>query len=273
MPSWAIPQAKNFMNRAVKLSNSQYQPYKGQQIAPLNSNQNSAISMIRNRAINGDPMLRQSNQLTADNLSGKYLQGNPYLDQVLEKTNRDITTNYTNSIMPQTNANMARQGAFGGSSWQQANDANSNALARAISDNTATMRYNDYSNERANQLNAISTAQALSQQPYDDAKQLMGVGDVQRDYTQTLNKQNYQNFLNKQNWPLQNLDVLANAIRTTMGGGGSSVTQAAMPQINPATALLGGGMAGAGIASGMGYGGTGQGVGAGLGALASYLGR
>ena len=57
---------------------------------------------------------------------------NPYFDQTVQKSMGDITRNYQDAIAPQTNANFARAGAFGGSAWGQANERNQRALQATI---------------------------------------------------------------------------------------------------------------------------------------------
>lgn len=126
--------------------------------------------------------------------------------------------------------------------------------------------------ERARQTGMVGVGQQLSNQAYTDAQNLLGVGDIQRDYQQTLDNQGYQNFLNRQNWPLQNMDILANAIRTSMGGGGTTTQTGTMPSVNRTASMIGGGMAGAGLGSALGGSGYGTAAGAGLGALAGLLG-
>lgn len=234
---------------------------------------------------------------------------NKYLNQVINNTNQDVTRAFTNSTMPQTDASFARSGAFGGSAWQQANSENNRQMASELAKNTSNLRYQDYSTqqglaenyanrqsqsmqnqqqygqqyanqqqqafdaERQRQMSSVGQGQQLSNQSYTDAQNLLGAGDVRRDYSQSMNNIGYQNFMNQQNWPLQNLDILANAIRTSMGGGGSSVSQSQLPGINKASSMFGGAAAGGALGSalsnGSGYGAAG---GAGLGALASLLG-
>lgn len=80
---------------------------------------------------------------------------NPYFDQTVQKSMGDITRNYQDAIAPQTNANFARAGAFGGSAWGQANERNQRALGEALGNTSNAMRSGNYSQERQNQLNAM----------------------------------------------------------------------------------------------------------------------
>lgn len=301
-PAYIKPYSIDLANRANALSNRPYQQYTGEQVAPLNARHNAGLNMISNRALNGDPSLSAATNQAQNTLNGNYLGkgayanqmagvDNPYLNQVINNTNADITRAFTNSTMPQTDASFARSGAFGGSAWQQANAENNRQMANEIAKNTSNLRMSDYqtqqqlaenlaqrqsqaySQERANQMGMVGAGQQLSNQVYTDAQQLMGAGDVVRDYQQTLDNQAYQNFLNKQNWPLQNLDILANAIRTSMGGGGTTTTTGTMPTVNRTASMVGGAIGGGALGNSLSGGsGYGTAAGAGLGALAGYLG-
>ncbi len=293
------PYVLDMLHRAGDLSNREYNPYTGEQVAPLNAQHRQGMNLVTNRALNGDPAFTAASNQAQDTLNGNYLGrgafrnemagvDNPYLNQVINNTNADITRSFTNATMPQTDASMARAGAFGGSAWQQQNAENNRQMAAELAKNTANMRMNDYHNqqqfaenladrqsqawgqERGNMMGMVGAGQQLSNQAYTDAQNMLGVGDITRDYQQTLNNQNYQNFLNQQNWPLQNLDILGNAINRAMGGGSSSVSSSSMPTVNRTASMIGGALAGGvlGSSNGGGYGGA---AGAGLGALSGLL--
>lgn len=104
------------------------------------------------------------------------------------------------------------------------------------------------------QQTGLGIAQGLAQQPYQDAQMLLGVGDNLRDYQQTLLNQGQQNWQAQQNAPYQQLDVLSNAIRTLMGGGGTSTTSSSLPQVNRLASGMGGAAGGYALANMMGQG-------------------
>ncbi|MFA5135689.1 MAG: hypothetical protein WC505_07960 [Patescibacteria group bacterium] len=300
-PEYIKPYSVELANRANSLSNRPYQGYGGEQVAALNEYHNAGMSTIANRANGGDATFNAANGQARNTLNGGYLgQGaygnamagvdNKYLNDVINNTNSDVVRAFQNGTMPQTDASFARSGAFGGSAWQQANAENNRQMASELAKNTSNLRMQDYQTqqqlaenmaerqtgawgaERGNMMGMVGAGQQLSNQVYTDAQNMLGVGDIYRDYQQTLDNQNYQNFLNQQNWPLQNLDILSNAIRTSMGGGGTSTQTGTMPTVNRTASMIGGGMAGAGLGSALGGGGYGTAAGAGLGALAGLLG-
>ena len=125
---------------------------------------------------------------------------NPYFDQTVQKSMGDITRNYQDAIAPQTNANFARAGAFGGSAWGQANERNQRALGEALGNTSNAMRSGNYSQERQNQLAAMQS--------------LPGVGST-------------------------GLGLLGNAVGVGMGGAGSTSTGANPNYTSPFQRLLG----------------------------------
>lgn len=307
LPGWMKPYQQDLLQRSSDISKTPYTPYTGQAVAGLTPQHQSAINMIQQRAQNGSPLIGSATNQIQGTLGGDYFNktlsnpmlglDNKYLQGVIDNSNSDITRAFTNGTMPQTDASFARSGAFGGSAWQQANAENNRQLASELAKNTTGLRYQDYTNqqnlyqqdvnaknaafdaERNRQMQALGQAQPLANQAYTDAQQLMGAGDIQRDYQQALNDWNYQQFQNQLNQPYKNLDALGNALHLAMGAGGTtnSTSSAMLPRVNPATSLIGGGLAGAGLGSAIGsaignYGTQGAAVGGGLGALAGLLG-
>ena len=303
-PAYVAPYAVQLMKTAGDLAKRPYDPKLQQQVAPLTAAHNSGMNTVVNRAVNGSPIFNAASTQARNTLNGAYMGpaarnsmagvDNPYLQSVINNTNSDVTREFMNSTMPQADASMARAGAFGGSAWQQQNSENNRQMAAELAKNTSNLRFQDYLGqqglaesqaqrnqaafdaERQRQVGSLGAAQTLANQPYTDAMQLLGVGDIQRTQSQDMLNAQYQNLLNKQNWPLQNLDILQNAIRTTMGSGGSSVQTAQLPKVSNTGSLIGGGLAGMQLGGALGNslygaGSTGANVSAGLGAAGGAL--
>lgn len=267
-PAFVQPSSEDLLSRATTLSNAPYNPYPGQLVAPLNATQQQGLNQTIQRATDGSPLMNASQQNLTDTVNGKYLD--PSTNPSWAPTAQAITDAYSKGTAAQTDAAFSRAGAYGGSAYQDQVGINQKALGDSLSNAAGTL----YNNERTNQLRATDQAPAMAQADYANAQALLGVGDVQRQNTQDTLNQQYQQFLQQQQWPYQNLDVLANAIRTSMGGGGSSVTTAPNPyQPNPTASALGGGLLGAGLGSALSTsGGTNYApYGAAAGALTGYL--
>lgn len=90
-----------------------------------------------------------------DTLAGKKLNGNPFLQSVLDRTNADITTG--------VDSRFSSAGRYGSGN-------HAGILAKAIADNENAIRYQDYATERGyqdaaagKQLGAVGVASALPQ--------------------------------------------------------------------------------------------------------------
>jgi hypothetical protein len=146
---------------------------------------------------------------------------NPYLDQVINKSMGDITRNYQEAIAPGTNANFARAGAFGGSAWQQANERNQRGLGEALGNTANQMRYQDYGDTQARQMQAYGLLPSISSAGMGVAQNLYGMG---------------QNVLNED---AQRLGILGNAVGVGMGAAGQSTTGANPNYRSPFQTALG----------------------------------
>lgn len=238
LPKWAQPYARELLQRGDALSHEGMQVYGGQRSASLNGNQAAGMNMVADRAKNGSATVNAGQQNLMDTLSGKYLgQGNPYLTGAIDRASEDVTRNYQGAVNG-NDATMARSGAFGGSAWQQAQQGAQRELAKGLGDVSTQMRYQDYGNERQNQIGAQQTALAYGQQPYQDAAQLMAAGGTQYGYDQQLLNDQKDVFNETQSGKYKSLDVLGNAIRGAVGGGGT-VSQSA-PGANPYAQAAGG---------------------------------
>ena len=150
---------------------------------------------------------------------------NPYFDETVNKAMGDITRNYNETLTPQTNANFARAGAFGGSAWQQANERNQRGLGEALGKTSNAMRSGNYQNERQNQMQAYGLLPSVSQAGMGVAQNLYGMGQ------------------NVQNQDANQLGILGNAVSVGMGGAGQSTTGANPNYRSPFQTALGlGGM-------------------------------
>ena len=156
-----------------------------------------------------------------DVAAGQGYDQNPYFDATVQKSMGDITRNYQEAIAPQTNANFARAGAFGGSAWQQANERNQRGLGEALGNTSNAMRSGNYSQERQNQMQAYGLLPSVSQAGMGVAQNLYGMGQ------------------NVQNQAANQLGILGQAVGVGMGGAGSTSTGANPNYRSPLQTALG----------------------------------
>lgn len=69
---------------------------------------------------------------------------NPYLQSAIDANMGDVTRQFNNTILNNTDAAMARAGAFGGSAWQQAQQENARQMTESLGRVGNEMRMQDY---------------------------------------------------------------------------------------------------------------------------------
>ena len=240
-----LPYLDPYMQRASALSNQTYQPYTGQQIADQNQTQQAGLGLQAAQAVNGFQGQQDGNNLYQQTLQGKFLDPstNPYLAGMA-----NTIGNQFNATTGAQNASMQRTaGAFGNSGLDQKMAMDNGQLAGQITN----LYGQNYANERNIQNQALGMMPAMQNMGYTDASKLAAVGDAQNAYQQQLLNQQQQNYQNAMQYPYQQLDVLGNAIKSTMGAGGSSTSTQQLPQASPVAGMMGGGMLGYSAASAM----------------------
>lgn len=115
-------------------------------IANISSALQSNMPQVLASTLN-NPTLGAANAYANDVLSGKYLNGNPNLQGLIDNTNSDVVN--------RTNAAIGTRGGAGGSAQAQ-------ILARELAKNETALRYQDYSTERGYQDKGVADATALS---------------------------------------------------------------------------------------------------------------
>ena len=93
----------------------------------------------------------------ADTISGKYLNSNPYVDQMFNAAARGVNEQYQNQVMPGVNATFGSGGRTGSMAHQTGIDMANQSYGNTISDMAANIYGNNYANERSNQLNAANS--------------------------------------------------------------------------------------------------------------------
>lgn len=240
IPEEVKPLLSSYLSRANTLSNqpSNYytaQAYNGQRVADPTQMQRNGIGDMWGQTANAYGRLDTAAQQMMDTTNGRYLNGNPYLDNVVNNALGDITRNYQQAVAPATDASFARAGAFGGSAWQQAQQNNQRTLEEQLGKTASSMRYNDYGQERQNQLASANNLAGIAGAGQGLANNLYNMGSNEQQLSQNQlnalmaawNEQQgvaQQNFNAQKQAPLEQLGILGNAINIGMGGAGQSTT-------------------------------------------------
>jgi hypothetical protein len=241
------PYLAPYMEKAVGLSEKPYEEYTGMTVAPQNAYQQAAIGGIVNRAITGSPVQTAGSQVAYDTLTGQYLDpsSNPWLQRSYDMAANDMTRNYLNATVPGINSSFSLAGRYGSGQHQMALDNANTGLARELQNLGTNIYGGAYGQERSNMMSTMAQSPQLANAEYNDMQQLLGAGDVQQNYQQQVLTDLYSRWAQAQQYPYTQLDVIGNALKTTMGSGGK--TSVYGPEANPAGQLAGLALAGAGL--------------------------
>lgn len=201
-PDWAVPAAQNYLQRSQQVADMPYQGYSGQTVAQLNPYQSGGYNAIAQRAMQGSPVSDAASTELTKTLSGGYLNNNPYLDQLVDQSSRDVMRNM--------DVSSARSGSFGNSGLQQ-------NTARELGDLSARIRGADYGAERNRMTSSIGMAPTIANQDYFDAQQLIGAGQGFQAQEQKNLTDQYGRFQEARDYPQQQLATLGKGLGLNYG--------------------------------------------------------
>lgn len=262
-PAWSIPYFQQALSQASNLASQPYVGYGGPTVAGFTQDQENAFTM--NRA-----MSEQNGQLQA--MAGSYLGGvingyhdnpyrdqvnqyageNPYLGNMIDAANRDITQRYTDSTLPTQLAQFNAGGAYGGSAMQQALSQGQQNLAQQLSDTNFQYRNADYdrqaqlaesalnrnsslyNQDQQLRMSALGQLGALQQYGYNDSAQLARQGALQQALNQQAINDDREQFNEWRDWDANRLGLLTNALGSIRGGTSSNTTSGDNPNYKSA---------------------------------------
>lgn len=202
----------------------------------------------------------------------------PYFQSMLDSGVDDIVKGYERGTSADTTRMFNLAGAFGGSAHQNAIKNNEETLGKTLNNYVNTARqgqfdrsagleesaigrdlqaqqfdknigFSGYESALQRQLGAIPLAFQGQSLAFDAARNLMGAGDFQRSYDQSLLDQQYGDWQQSQNWERNNINWLANLLSQAQGGTGVTTQMGGYQGINPGAGILGA----AALGRGMGF--------------------
>jgi phage-related protein len=183
----------------------------------------AGLNMKQNQAAAGDPSVNASRDMLTATARGDYL----------DPTKNPNYANMMNDVAGRVNNQFSRPGAFGGSAHQE-----------LLTKNLGQVGNQMYDAERTNQLRAGALSPQMQNAGYQNAEQMLGVGDIYGQRQQDLLNMNYQNWQEMMNYPYKQLDVLSNTLAGATGGRSTSYQEAAPVQYNRAANAAGLGLMG-----------------------------
>lgn len=243
----AVSEANSAYTAAQSAASQPYQYYSGQLVAPLNANQNQAISTVANANGIANPYINAASSLTSaatQPIGASQINQfmNPYISDTVNTTAQEINQN--NAIQQnQLQGNAAAQGALGGDRVGLAQAALANQQDMAENQTLAGLYSSGYNT-------ALSGAQTQNAQDLQGAYEYGNLGSTAQNtalaganaqlQTGAVQQQQQQNVLNQaygqwegaQQYPFQTGEYLTNAAGS-LGGlyGGSSSTTTPAPSV------------------------------------------
>jgi len=234
--------------------------YSGQTTAPMSGFTMGALDSMAQRGSQGSDLTRAAQGQLTGTLSGDYLNGgNPAFQGALNAAIRPMQQTFQNTVMPGIDSNFSGAGRYGSGAHAMATGDAANDLMTGIGDVSSQMAYQNYSDERQNQIRGMLFAPELANQDYRDIEAMGQAGQGFDQYNQNLINADIQKYNYTQN---KDWNFLNDYIGLLNGATGSSSTTTSPQQsVNPFTGALGGAFTGASIGSAI------PGIGTGIGAL------
>lgn len=247
LPEWLRPYAQSMLGRADALSQRPYEAYPGQRVANLSGDQQLAMTQIRDLATVGNPLVNQAQGQQANVIGGGMLNANPYIDQVAKSVGDRMGEAYATGTRANlaSGANMAGGGGVRYNSAAQQMMGNADrSFGDALGSTMSNLYMGNYQNERAAQDAASRGSLQFGTFGRGNTEGLLNSGGVQQNTTQNILGANYDEWQQRQGWPVQNLGILQGAINPQYGRTSTQTD----PGVSTWQGLLGGAMGGAGIA-------------------------
>lgn len=225
------PYIKDVMGQAKTLYNAPGPGYfPGSTVAPFSPEQNTAFGMGAQRATQGNAGMSMAQGYNNDVLSGKYLNSNPYQD--------DVFANIQQKVMPGVNSQFSGSGRYG-------SGMHADTLGRSLTEAYAPFASQNYQYGMGQMDAAANRAPQFAANDYADIDYLRNIGQqkqglAQNEVGDAVNRFNYYNDL-----PANKLGQYAGFVGGNYGGTTTSTTPYEKPSIW--SQLAGGGLGLAGL--------------------------
>jgi len=219
--------------------------YPGQTTAPLSGYTQGALDWQAQRAQAGSPVMASAQSELQKTLGGDYLQqGNPYLQNAIDKATRPVVDRYQDVVMPGLDSTFSSAGRYGSGAHQASANQGYQDMMTQIGDISGQMAYQNYGDERTNQLRAQTLAPSMAQADYFDIGQLGSAGSAMDAYNQQLINADIEKYNYQQNAPQKWLSDYMGTLGLAPWG---STTTAQQPAPNIFTSTAGGALGGAAL--------------------------
>lgn len=215
--------------------------YPGQGYVGPSTATQTALQALQARAMAGNPLLGQAQGNVSGMLAGDYLGGNPFFQGAFQPAATAAQTAFQKSIGDISSA-ASKAGRYGSGAMGTLENQAAGTFAQKLADTAGKLAYENYAQERQNQMRALGMAPALAEADYGDINKLLGAGQLGEGYQTSALQADMARYNFEQNAPQRNLTNYLNMVYGFPAG--KTMTQTTPYYTNPTATALGTGLLG-----------------------------
>jgi hypothetical protein len=189
----------------------------------------------------GNPLLSQAQGNVSGMLAGDYLGGNPFFQGAFQPAATAAQTAFQKSIGDISSA-ASKAGRYGSGAMGDLQSQAAGTFAQKLADTAGKLSYENYAQERQNQMRALGMAPGLAEADYGDINKLLGAGQLGEGYQTSALQADMARYNFEQNAPQRNLTNYLNMVYGFPAG--RTQTQTTPYYTNPTATALGTGLLG-----------------------------
>jgi len=215
--------------------------YPGQGYVGPSTATQTALQALQARAMAGNPLLSQAQGNVSGMLAGDYLGGNPFFQGAFQPAATAAQTAFQKSIGDISSA-ASKAGRYGSGAMGDLQSQAAGTFAQKLADTAGKLSYENYAQERQNQMRALGMAPGLAEADYGDINKLLGAGQLGEGYQTSALQADMARYNFEQNAPQKNLTNYLNMVYGFPAG--RTQTQTTPYYTNPTATALGTGLLG-----------------------------
>ena len=229
-----------YLTNAASLSMSNFTAYPGLTYAAQDANETDGIAALATRGRYGSTIELDGKALLRNLYDGLKIASNSKIGALYAAQIEALLQEFDEDVLPQIRANYVL--AWGGSEHNVAEAKAAERMMAKIND-IAKMYYDDYRHERSLQQQAMAHATPYGLQCIRDMDMLRQAGVYAREFVQKGYENDWEKWNDEMTFPIRNLDILGNAVRTIL----STYRQTSTKYYRPSTIAQIAGVAIAGL--------------------------
>lgn len=215
--------------------------YPGQGYVGPSTATQTALQALQARAMAGNPLLAQAQGNVSGMLAGDYLGGNPFFQGAFQPAATAAQMAFNKSIGDISSA-ASKAGRYGSGAMGTLENQAAGTFAQKLADTAGKLSYENYAQERQNQMRALGMAPGLAEADYGDINKLLAAGQLGEGYQNTALQADMARYNFEQNAPQRNLTNYLNMVYGFPAG--KTMTQTTPYYTNPTATALGTGLLG-----------------------------